>query len=215
MPADSLAPDPAPTRLSLLERLRDLDDHKSWQQFFDTYWRLIYLAAVKGGLSDADAEDVVQETIIGIARHMENYRYEPGVCSFKGWLMHVTRSRIVDHLRRVKPNKLAFVPIGTDPPTSVEDRVLEANPIAEKEFEHIWDKEWTVNLLEAAMERVKRRVAPEHYQIFYLHSVKGKSAREVAQLLGVSVPKVYVVRHRLARMIKKEIKILETRGLQL
>ena len=31
------------------------------------------------------------------------------------------------------------------------------------------------------------RVAPEHYQIFYLHSVKGMPARDVAELLGASV----------------------------
>ena len=44
-------PDPgelAPTRLSLLERLRDMDDRASWQEFFDTYWKLIYLAASLG-----------------------------------------------------------------------------------------------------------------------------------------------------------------------
>src|SRR6185369_14809509 len=89
----SLVPEPdelAPTRHTLLERLRDLDDHASWQEFFDTYWKLIYCAAIKFGLPHADAEDVVQETVIGVARRMETFRYEPEKCSFKGWLMHIT-----------------------------------------------------------------------------------------------------------------------------
>src|SRR3954462_12547982 len=90
----------APTRATLLERLRNLDDHASWQDFFDTYWKLIYCAAVKSGLSDHEAEEVVQETVIGVARKMETFRYEPQICSFKGWLMHVTRRRIIDHLRK-------------------------------------------------------------------------------------------------------------------
>ena len=89
-----------PTRQSLLERLRNLDDHDAWQEFFDTYWKLIYCAAIKFGLSDTEAEEVVQETIIGVARKMETFRYEPQTCSFKGWLMHVTQRRIIDRLRK-------------------------------------------------------------------------------------------------------------------
>jgi RNA polymerase sigma-70 factor (ECF subfamily) len=209
----------APTRLSLLERLRDLDDHRSWQEFFDTYWKLIYLAAVKNGLSSADAEDVVQETIIGIARKMENFRYQPEVCSFKGWLMVVTRRRIIDHLRKGQPNRTCFVPFSADTDRAVENVTArmdppEMDPTAEKTFEDIWEQEWKSNLLEAAMERVKRKVAPEHYQIFYLHSVKGMPARDVGELLGASVAKVYVVRHRVARMIKNEVRTLERKGLK-
>ena len=202
----------APTRLSLLERLRDLDDHSSWQEFFDIYWKLIYLAAVKAGLTEADAEDVVQETIIGIAKNMQNFRYEPEVCSFKGWLMHVTRSRIIDHLRRNRARKNSFVPLPTD------TAIAEAGPgsfapTAEAAFENLWDQEWRNNLLDAATERVKRKVSPEHYQIFYLHSAKGMSAHDVGELLGVSVPKVYVVRHRVARLIKREFQALEQKGM--
>jgi RNA polymerase sigma-70 factor (ECF subfamily) len=203
----------APTRLSLLERLRDLDDHSSWQEFFDTYWRLIYCAAIKAGLCDADAEDVVQQTIIGIARNMENFRYQPEVCSFKGWLMHVTRSRIVDHLRRTRSPKYSFVPLPSDTRTGEEGQVA-CDATSEKVFEGLWDEEWRKNLLEAAMERLKHKVAPEHYQIFYLHSVKGMSARDVGELLGASIPKVYVVRHRVARLIKREIRMLERKGFQ-
>jgi RNA polymerase sigma-70 factor (ECF subfamily) len=189
-----------------------MDDCGSWQEFFDTYWKLIYLAAVRGGLSEADAEDVVQETIIGIARNMENFRYEPAICSFKGWLMHVTRSRIVDHLRKAKPNKYAFVSLSTDTQVAEEDS-SSIDPASEKVFEDIWDSEWQTNLMESAMERVKRRIDPEHYQIFYLHSVKGMPARDVAELMGISLPKVYVVRHRVARRIKNEIRMLERKGL--
>ena len=203
----------APTRLSLLERLRDVDDHSSWQEFFDIYWKLIYCAALKAGLSDADAQDVVQETIIGIAKNMEKFQYQPEVCSFKGWLMHVTRSRIIDHARRAK-HKHRFVPLPSDGDTATGPEDLPSSrAIAERAFEDLWDEEWRKNLVDAAMERVKRKVSPEHYQIFYLHSVKGMPARNVGELLGVSLPKVYVVRHRIARLIKREVQVLEHRGL--
>ena len=45
-----------PTRRSLLSRLRNWDDQESWQEFFDTYWRLIYSAAIRAGLNEQDVE---------------------------------------------------------------------------------------------------------------------------------------------------------------
>ena len=53
-----------PTRRSLLSRLRSRDDQACWQQFFGTHGRLIYHLAVKASLTDAEAQDVVQDTII-------------------------------------------------------------------------------------------------------------------------------------------------------
>src|SRR6185503_18482557 len=55
-----------PTRYSLLSKLRDWDDQESWKVFFDTYWGMIYSAAIRSGLTDAEAEDVGQETVIWI-----------------------------------------------------------------------------------------------------------------------------------------------------
>ena len=57
-----------PTRRSLLSRLKSWDDQASWREFFTTYGRLIYCIAIKAGLTDAEAQDVVQETIIIVAR---------------------------------------------------------------------------------------------------------------------------------------------------
>jgi RNA polymerase sigma-70 factor (ECF subfamily) len=199
----------APTRESLLERLRDLDDHRSWQEFFDTYWKLIYCAAVKGGLSDDEAEEVVQETVIGVARRMDRFVYDPRACSFKGWLMHVTRCRIIDHLRKRQTRARALVPLTADTGTGGGGGV--ADPAAERGFAELWDGEWQKNLVDAAMERVKRRVDPEHYQIFYLHSVKNMSGKDIGELLGITAAKVYMVRLRIARQVKREVQELARR----
>jgi RNA polymerase sigma-70 factor (ECF subfamily) len=144
---------------------------------------------------------------------MENFRYEPEVCSFKGWLMHVTRSRIIDHLRRARSLKYSFVPLATDTKTG-ENGNLPFDGASEKVFEDLWDEEWRKNLVDTAMQRIKRRIAPQHYQIFYLHSIKGMSARDVGELIGASVPKVYVVRHRVARLIKREVRALERKSIE-
>jgi DNA-directed RNA polymerase specialized sigma24 family protein len=73
------------TRSTLLARLRDLADGAGWQEFFDTYWQLIYSVALKAGLTAAEAEDVVQETVIVVAKKMPTFRYDPSRDSFRGW----------------------------------------------------------------------------------------------------------------------------------
>src|SRR5437667_9703979 len=81
-------PEPAnefiPTRESLLSRLRNWDDQESWREFFDTYWRFIYGIGIKAGLSDAEAQDVVQETLLSVAKKMPGVKYDSAVGSFKG-----------------------------------------------------------------------------------------------------------------------------------
>src|SRR5215471_6833521 len=78
--------EPLPTRQSLLERLKRWDDQESWRDFFNLYWGLLYSTAIKAGLSDSEAQDVVQDTIIMASRKMEKgFKYDPAVDSFKGW----------------------------------------------------------------------------------------------------------------------------------
>jgi len=71
------SPEIIPTRQSLLNRLKDRDDSSSWKDFFDTYWFLIYGVARKAGLTDSEAQDVVQETIISVARKIPEFTYDP------------------------------------------------------------------------------------------------------------------------------------------
>src|SRR3954453_4758436 len=93
-----------PTRQSLLDRLKDWQNEESWKVFFDTYWKLIYSAAAKAGLSDAEAQDVVQETVISVYKSLPDFEYDPKLGSFKGWLLKLTRWRIIDQLRKRRPD---------------------------------------------------------------------------------------------------------------
>ena len=169
----------APTRATLLERLRDLQDHVSWEEFFDTYWKLICCAAVKSGLSDAEAEEVVQETVIGVARKMGTFRYQPEACSFKGWLMHITRCRIIDHLRK-RGARGRLVPLTAETGTSDGGMQLR-DEAAERAFADVWEGEWEKNLMDAARDRVRKGVNPEHYQIFYLYGVKNMPVTKIRE----------------------------------
>ena len=65
--------------------------------------------------------------------------------------------------------------------------------------------------MDVAIKKVKRRSNPRHYQMFYLHVIKKQSVLRVAKSLGVSAAQVYLVKHRIGRRIKREIKHLQTK----
>ena len=79
------------------------------------------------------------------------------------------------------------------------------------EFGAEWDAAWEKRLFAAALEAVKEQVDGKAYQIFDLYVVKEWPAREVARSLGISVARVYLAKHRLSALLKKEIQRLERR----
>ena len=72
-----------PTRTSLLGRLKNWDDQESWKEFFDTYWKMLYSVARPAGLPEAEAQDVVREVIVAVAKKM------PVFNMIRHWLVQV------------------------------------------------------------------------------------------------------------------------------
>jgi RNA polymerase sigma-70 factor (ECF subfamily) len=204
-------PDLIPTRGTLLARLKDWHDDESWRSFFDTYWRLIYGFALQRGLSHEEAQEVVQETVVAVAKNIGTFRYDPEVCRFKTWLLGVTRSKIANQFARRARHAAAAAPLGDEAVSGagVWERVPEESG---EPWERAWEEEWRKNLLDAAVERVKRRVRIEQFQMFDLFVLKQWPAREVARTLGVTIAHVYVAKHRLAKLIRKEVEALEAKG---
>jgi RNA polymerase sigma factor (sigma-70 family) len=192
-----------PTRYSLLSRLQNWTDQESWRQFFDTYARLIYGVALKSGLSDTEAQDVVQETVICVAKDIQKFTRDPKLGSFKGWLRNIARWRIADQLRK---RQKARVPVVTDDGTDLLEQLPDP---AGGELDRIWEEEWEQNLWSAATDRAKARVKAEHYQIFDLYVLKKWPVTKVARTLGINVAQVYLAKHRVGNVIKEELRQLE------
>ena len=196
------------TRLSLIERLADWQDQAKWQEFFDTYWRLIYNVARKSGLTDSEAQEVVQETVITIAKNIGKYDRQAG--SFKGWLLNTTRWRIADQFRKREPAEMQSpARRDDDRETATIERIAGVDG---RQLDTVWDREWERNLFEAALERVKQRVNARHFQIFECCMIKRWSAARVAESLRVNLAQVYLAKHRVSALMKKEVAALAKRG---
>ena len=196
--AVGLAYDSLPTRSSLLGRLRNVGDEASWRTFFETYWRLIYNVARKSGLSDSDAQDVVQETVIAVARKMPEFCYDPAKGSFKQWLLLITRRRVHDRLRQIYRSRQATSADdlrGGELPTEVAapDAAIDAT----------WEHEWRENIYQSALTRVRQQVNPKHFQVFDCCVLQNLPPARVARMFGLNAAQVYLVKHRVSAAVKR------------
>jgi RNA polymerase sigma-70 factor (ECF subfamily) len=200
-----------PTRLSLLSRLKRWDDQGSWREFFDTYWKFLYCVAVKSGLSDDDARDVVQETVVAVAKGLRDGRFKAAEgSSFKAWLQLIVRRRVADHLRKRRLPVAEHVPDAND--DTARTPTVERVPAPEADIVgEVWEEEWAKNLADAAIERVKQRVGAKQFQMFDLYVLKEWPVGEVARTLKANVAQVYLAKHRVTSLIKQETERLRKR----
>ena len=210
------ASDPIPTRYSLLNRPKDWGDQTSWQDFFDTYGRLIYNVAVKAGLSDAEAQEVVQETIIAVAKKIGEFKADPARGSFGAWLMQQTRWRIADQWeKRGKVGQASCLSGAGETPAPRTDDTGSTGPIeripdpAGVPLDAVWQEEWEKHLMTAALERVKRQVSPRQFQMFDMVVRQKLSAPETARTLQASLASVYMARYRVTRLLRKAVVALK------
>jgi RNA polymerase sigma factor (sigma-70 family) len=187
------------TRASLLERLKATSADESWSQFFKLYWKLIYNTASRYGLSDCEAQEVVQETMLTVSKKIPSFDYDPNKGRFKGWLMALTRSRILEQLRTRKA-MLSMENAG---------EVLDSFS-----FQELWEQEWKDNLVNVAIERVRKQITTRAFQIYSYCVLQDHGAQKAASVLKISLPAVYLTTHKVNRMLRKEIKKMSTEAAQ-
>ena len=206
------ANEPTATRQTLLNRLKNWDDQESWREFFQLYWRLIHSIALKAGLTEPEAQDAVQETIISVAKTMPTFRYDPAKCSFKTWLWHLAQKRIADQFRkRPPPQRLADSPSSV---STIETSIIERLPDPDSlDLDAAWEQEWQKTVFEAAVERVRAQAGIEQFQIFDCYVLRNWPVKKVAAVLGLNATQIYLAKHRVMGLIRREAKRLEKQGM--
>jgi RNA polymerase sigma factor (sigma-70 family) len=86
------------TQHSLVARLRENPCDSDWEKFYRLYEKPILAVAAAKGLSEADCQDVLQETMVRMCRH-GFVRYDP-TRRFTPFLFGITKDCTFDALRR-------------------------------------------------------------------------------------------------------------------
>ena len=188
----------SPTLLGRLGRVPS--DEAAWTEFVDRYGRKIYGWCRHWQLQPVDAEEVTQVVLLKLAQKMRTFSYDHSG-SFRAWLKTVTHHAWQD-----------FVAAHARPGAgSGDSRMLEYLHTLQARDQLVadLDAEFSREVLDEAMARVRARVRPHTWEAFRLLAVEGLAGAEAASRLNMKVATVFVARSKVQRMIQEEVRRLD------
>ena len=182
------------TSLSLLGRAK-ANDEDAWSQVVHLYGPLVQKWCRRTGLSDEDTADVFQETFKTVSRHIADFVPGRSVASFRSWLKTIVRTRTIDHYRKAKRHLDAMGG------TAAQAMISEVpDPLADESEEEAQADDALV--VHRAMEMIREEVDPRNWGAFEQVALKGRSASEVAQELGVAPQTIRQANYRIRRRLR-------------
>ena len=178
------------TTATVLQNLRDFENREAWSSFADRFRDPIVRFARGMGLSQADAEDAAQETLLAFAEAYRRGQYDPAKGRLSKFLFGIAYRQAL-RARRVGAQ---VAPAGT----TVWSQVTE-----EQEASGVWDLEWERSLLDECLRQVRVEFEPQTFRAFELTVRDGRDAQEAAAELGVPVKSVYNAKHRILKRIRE------------
>lgn len=200
MPSVPLAPDSTPVAAEivfdedseLLDRLAT-GDEAAFRLLVERHIDRAYAIALRIVGNAADAEDVVQDTMLKIWSHRG--RWQHGRAKFSTWLYRVISNRCIDLRRKPRNENVETVPeVADGQPGAVE--IIERNELN--------------GLLELAMQRL-----PEQQRIAVIFSYhENMSNGEIAQVMDTTVAAVESLlkrgRQQLRQLLRKHERDIRT-----
>ncbi len=193
------------TESSLLREIKSLSNARGWTRFYETYAPMIERLALRSNLSPVESQDVVQNTMIQVARTIPEFEYDRDKGKFKSWLFTCAKWRIMD-VHRARPRQT--IDFQRNPATLADDPELDSWEPGVSIFEKLWDEEWEQQIQRDALEEVKKKISGVHHQIFCLCVLEELPAAKVAEMVGVRVAQVHLVKCRVGRLVRKELAAL-------
>lgn len=186
------SPIPDPTESSLLVRVRSFDE-TAWNQLVELYAPLIYEWCRRSGLQPSDSADVGQDVFRSVAASIGAFRRHDGTGSFRRWLRAITRSKIIDLVRKRQNQPREFV-------ATLEWMEQDASASENSSIEtgeHI-------RLIRRALAVIRPDFEEKTWQAFWRLAVEGHSAEEIAADLKISPNSIRQAKFRVMKRLREE-----------
>jgi RNA polymerase sigma-70 factor (ECF subfamily) len=190
------------TRASLIARIADARDARAWDEFTSVYQPIVYRMARQQGLQHADAEELVQETMLAVARAVDGWVPDPQRGRFRDWLHRIARNLAINFLTRRR-----YQAWGTGD-TDMQRR-LDAACSVDSDVSQVFEAEYRRAVFRRAAESVRAAVKETTWQAFWLSAIDDLPAGEVARRAGISIGSVYIARSRVMARLREEVRRYE------
>lgn len=176
----------------LLDRAR-AGDRGALEALLERHQAQVYRFGLRMCRDEEDAKDVVQETLIAMARGVRDFR---GASSLSTWLFTIARSFCIKKRRRSRFAPQGERSIDTDAPLEV-GRL--ADPARTPE-DIVAGQE-----VEQALERAIAALSPTLREVLLLRDAEGLTAPEVGEILGISPQAVKSRLHRARLAVRAQL----------
>ena len=177
---------------ALLERARS-GDRQALEDLLARHQRQVYRFGLKMCRDPEDAEDVLQDTLLAMARGVRDFR---GASSISTWLYTIARSYCIKKRRKSK-----FAPAETQSLDSSGgvDAVQLPDP-GKRPDDALADSE-----VRRALEQAIGSLDPKYREVLLLRDEEGLTAPEVAEVLGISLQAVKSRLHRARLQVRAHV----------
>ncbi len=189
------------TSTSLLIDLRDPRNERAWQRFFARYTPMLLSYAKRVGLTDADAQDVVGDTLATFVQAYWAGRYQRDRGRLKSWLGGMVYKKVLKSYARRRA-------VSLDAGQSADGRRT-IEPVAPDDQAEAFEREWQLELLSQGLDILRRESDPNTYQAFDLYALKGWPVAKVTKFLDMTPNAVYISKTRLLKRLRKIIRQIQ------
>lgn len=182
----------AETNQSLLRRVRNRTDAKSWREFFDLYHPILLRYAMKRGLSRDDAEDVAQECMQTLSTKMTTFDYSRSRGRFKSYVCTLANNAISNMFRRRRPRRARTGELALIPEVDQSNR-------------DTWDHAWLHGHLRCCLKMLESRFAPSTIAAFKMYVLQGRPVDEVCNRLDLSPNQVHQAKFRVTERLRADM----------
>ena len=187
------------TSLSLLDRIRETDDAKSWDRLVALYAPLLKRWIVWYQVQESDADDIVQDVLTVVARDLATFEHNQRAGAFRSWLRTILVNRIREFWRSRKYQPMAT---GT---SSIEEKLQQLQDDT-SDVSQMWNREHDQYVLKKLIHVVQGQFEQRTWQAFKRQVFEGQEPQRVAGDLEMSMSGVYTAKYRVLNALRRESK---------
>lgn len=184
------------TRQSLLLRAQ-AGEANAWKDLTDLYRPLILGWLNRQGVPAVDLEDLSQDVLLSVVKHLPSFEHSGHPGAFRSWLRTLVCSRTADYWRAADARTPAS---GGSGATAALQQI--ADP--DSDLNRQWDEEHDRYVLGCLLDLVEEEFEPITLRAFRRLALDGAGGAEVAAELGLSVAAVYVAKSRVLQRLRQE-----------
>lgn len=184
------------TRQSLLIRAQN-GETSAWNDLTDLYRPLILGWLNRQGVPARDQEDLSQEVLLRVVKHLPHFEHSGQRGAFRSWLRTIVCSRTADYWKEVDASTVVK---GGSGATAALHELADPDSALNRQ----WDEEHDRYVLHCLLLLVEEEFEPLTLQAFRRLALDGVSGAEAAEELGMSVAAVYIAKSRVLQRIRQE-----------